>query len=124
MSGSRRPSGGRPHSWYVERAIELILTSTEPVSTNDLVERLELGEHSAIGLRRGLRRAEKEGRIRMLGPRPRSANWVSKDAPIEACAAHAANLFLAGEHLEPIDPVRFTEWLRRERETHEQNREG
>jgi hypothetical protein len=109
----KKPGRGRPPVEYVDDAIEMILASKEPVSTRELIDKLDLTEHEGIHLRRGLKRSEERGQIQRVIPHPDgSFTWLPKEVSVESCAGHAANLFLRRKKADlQIDPDKFENWV-------------
>lgn len=106
-------SVGRKPVEYVERAIALVLDQSSPISTNEIVAKLKLKPNQRISMRRGLKRAEEDGRIRKVSRAPDdSFAWLPTTVPVTRCAAHAANMYLSGAETGlQIDPEEFEAWV-------------
>jgi hypothetical protein len=104
---------GRPAANYVDEAIDIILTSDEPISTSKLKDRLNLKPNKMLILRRGLRRAQERGVIREVAlHKDGSLCWIGGERSLAQCAAHAANIFLDRESPgRRIDTEKFEKWL-------------
>lgn len=113
MTGSGATVGRKPVE-YIERAIALVLEQSRPISTNEIVKRLDLAKNQRISMRRGLKRAEEDGRIRRVSRAPDdSFAWLPISVPVTRCAAHAANMYLSGAEASlQIDPEQFEAWIR------------
>lgn len=104
---------GRPTSNYVDEAIDIVQNRDEPISTSELIDRLNLKPNQALILRRGLKRAQQRGMIRLVAThKDGSFSWLGGEMSLARCAAHAANLFLERESPgRRIDTEKFEEWL-------------
>ena len=97
----------------MDKAIAMILKRTEPISTCQIINALNLSEHEGISLRRGLKRKEEAGVIQKVTTHPDgSFTWLPPHVSLPTCAGHAANLYLKRENAEfQIDPSAFARWV-------------
>lgn len=106
-------TNGRPLTYFLAKAIEMIQVSEEPISTSQLIDEMKLDANESIALRRGLRRAQERNEIREVGVhQDKSLTWLGGEMSIARCAGHAANLFLDRESPgKRIDPEEFESWI-------------
>lgn len=105
----------RPLGKNTTIAVGIVQSSDEPVSTNQLVDFMNLDENSAMVLRRGLNRASERGDIRkLMRHKDGSYSWIGGELSVEKCAGHAANLFLDSQKYQRrVDPSKFATWLQK-----------